>query len=295
MTTELQRIVADWQPEPLDETRIIQPEESRGFARLLDQSDPVGAGGEIPPLWHWFSFTPRHSTAELGDDGHPRAGRFLPPMPNRRRMLGGGRLDVTHPFHVGERYARRTSLDQARVKHGRSGDMIVVRIRHEYTHTDGLVAVEHEDTVYRSQAPGEERHLAPPAVEAVTTPQPHELRLSTNELSLFRFSALTNNAHRIHYDHRYVTSVEGYPDLVVHGPLLALAMLEPSRRADMTVGAFEFRFRAPMFVGSTLVVNAAPQAEEHGQAAVSVTSTEDPTRFAAGTVTFGQSSRQSKR
>lgn len=292
MSTHLQEVVRGWRPERLHETRVVDVESCRGFARLLDQPDPVGPDGEVPALWHWFTFTPRYRTNELGDDGHPRDGRFLPPIPDRRRMLGGGQLELRRPLQVGRRYTRTTSLDRAEVKHGRSGEMVFVRTRHELTDDDGLVAVEHEDVVYRSQPSGEPRPL--PAIRADGTDlsqHPPEVQVPTDPVTLLRFSALTGNAHRIHYDHPYVTGVEQYPGLVVHGPLLALAMLEPARRSGARVRALEFRLRSPMFVGDTVLAATHPQRSGPGQTVASAISKQTGALCATGTVTLGQPDR----
>jgi 3-methylfumaryl-CoA hydratase len=258
MSDVLSRVLADWTPAPVSVTRTIGPAPLEACADLLDEQVQLAPGSPVPALWHWLAFTHSCPQSSLGEDGHPRDGDFLPPFENRRRMMAGGRLEQAVPFAVGSVYRRDSELAGAQVKDGRTGRMLFTTIRHTFVDDAGsTVAVEEEDVVYRQQPAGGPRGL--PSVEPAGAPW-HEPRGSRGRLSfpsdprlLFRFSALTYNAHRIHYDVPYTVGVEGYPGLVVHGPLLALQMLELPRRAGLRARRVEYRLLAPVFAGSGII------------------------------------------
>ncbi|WNV77110.1 MaoC family dehydratase N-terminal domain-containing protein [Geodermatophilus sp. DSM 44513] len=258
--TDLHAALAGWAPEPEETAEVVGPWPAAAFSAVLDLPAPAaGEGDPLPLLWHWFSFlgTPRQSG--LGEDGHPAAGRFLPPVPDRRRMIAGGRVRVRAPILVGERVTRRAELAAVRVTDGRSGPMAFVTTRYTFRRGDrsgdDVLLTEEQDVVYRSQPAGQQRVL--PVGEPDAEPE-HDWRIetATGPELLFRFSALTHNAHRIHYDQPYVTGVEGYPGLVVHGPLLALLLLEvPRRHAGRPVSAFDYRLTSPVFAGATVLTH----------------------------------------
>jgi 3-methylfumaryl-CoA hydratase len=173
-------------------------------------------------------------------------------------MMAGGQLRYLAPLRVGETYTRRSELASAQVKDGRSGRMLFTTLRHVFTGADGAVALtEEEHAVYRQQEPGAPRGLAAPSSGGPGWDEHLGARgrrsLDPDPRALFRFSALTYNTHRIHYDHDYVRDVEGYPDLVVHGPLLALLMLEVPRAAGVVPFGFRYRLLAPAFAGTPVV------------------------------------------
>ena len=242
-----------WVPAAVETSRVVDPWAVEAFAGVIDAARPApGIGDPLPPLWHWFVLTdhPRH--AELGPDGHPTAGRFLPPVPARRRMFAGGRLRQHAPIPVGSRLDCRASLAAVGVKTGRTGEMAFVTTRYELSVDGHPVATEEQDIVYRSEPAGRPRRPTvsrPSAADPPFEPTWH-LRLAVDPVLLFRFSALTYNGHRIHFDRPYATEVEGYPDLVVHGPLLALLALELPRAhaPDRHVSAFTYRLVRPTFV-----------------------------------------------
>ena len=247
-----------WAPSPVQVSRTVLPNPNADFADLLDRHVDASEGAPIPPGWHWFAFTPSCPQHELGEDGHPAKGPFLPPLANRRRMMAGGELRYAAPLRVGESYTRRSELVSAQVKNGRTGRMLFTTVRHVFTRPDGTaVLTEDEHAVYRQQAPGTARGLAAPVGDGPGWEHEFGVRgrrdLDPDPRALFRFSALTYNTHRIHYDHDYVRDVEGYPDLVVHGPLLALLMLEVPRAAGVTPVGFRYRLLTPAFSGTPIV------------------------------------------
>ncbi len=199
----------------------------------------------VPPLWHWLYFLPAARQSQLGTDGHPRRGGFLPPVPLPRRMWAGGQLEFFDALRVGDPAQRTSTIEDVTLKSGRTGDLCFVRVRHELSTARGPALREFHDIVYRPEpAPG-----APaPAHEAAGEGAWQE-RVTPDDVLLFRYSALTFNGHRIHYDRRYVTDVEGYPGLIVHGPLLAtlLAGLGSRQNPQRRVTHFQFRAVKPVF------------------------------------------------
>ena len=208
----------------------------------------VAEGMPLPPLWHWLYFLPRHRQGELGPDGHARRGDFLPPVPLPRRMWAGGELQWHggNPLRVGERVERVSTVESVTRKEGSAGELVFVRVRHEIGNDRGLALTEHHDIVYRGAArPGES---AAPVVP-VGRPAAWDREIVPDPVLLFRYSALTFNGHRIHYDRSYVTGTEGYPGLIVHGPLLATLLLDllHRHRSAAEVSRFEFRALRPLF------------------------------------------------
>ena len=261
----LAEMIAGWTPGPTETVDRVTPWSVAAFSSLLDLPEPAaGEGDPLPPLWHWFAFLDHPRASELGDDGHPDAGHFLPPVPDRRRMFAGGRLEVRGTWRVGEEVTRRAELGPVEVKSGRSGEMAFVTVRSTFSRGDDVLAVENQDIVYRSQSPGEQRAVGVPAEREGPDPvHKATLELTPGPTHLFRYSALTYNTHRIHYDEPYVTGVEGYPGLVVHGPLLAMLLLELPRRSCPVwpVTSFSYRLRRPVFAGQTVVAGASADAE----------------------------------
>ncbi len=249
--------VRGWTPEAVERTDTVHAEPVAALAGLLDQEPPRD---ELPPLWHWAFFLDRAAQRDLGPDGHLRAGRFLPPIPDRRRMYAGGRWSAQLPIRIGDTLTRRSALASITPKTGRTGELLFTTVRHEYVRPDGtLVAVEEQDAVYRSGDPDPVPQAAPAAAPEPTGPW--RIELTADPVLLFRFSALTYNAHRIHYDHAYATQVEGHAGLVVHGPLLALLLAELPRRAGRPVRSLEFRLRAPVYAGQPIAATGGPDTE----------------------------------
>jgi itaconyl-CoA hydratase/mesaconyl-C4 CoA hydratase len=194
------------------------------IAATLTESAPA-AGDPLPPLWQWAFFVQAAPMDGLGKDGHPARGGFLPPAQDRNRMWAGGRVEFRAPLRVGVPAERRSTVADVKEKAGRTGSLLFVTVRHEYWQEGALAISEEQDIVYRQPSPpklaGDQPAPAPEWREAVH-PTP---------MLLFRYSAVTFNGHRIHYDHPYVTEEEGYPGLVVHGPMIATLMVAAFRHA----------------------------------------------------------------
>lgn len=217
------------------------------LSATLDREDAAPEPGTVlPALWHWLYFTPLARQSEIGEDGHAKRGGFLPPVPLPRRMWAGGRLEFLQPLRVGESVTRVSTIKDVTVKQGRSGALVFVCVQHEFSNAQGLALREEHDIVYRD-AP------QPGAAAPEPTPAPRDEQFAReivpDPVLLFRYSALTFNGHRIHYDRSYVTGVEGYPGLVVHGPLIATLLLDLLRRnlPDATVKRFSFKVVRPTF------------------------------------------------
>jgi len=215
----------------------------RALAATLDRDldTPASSGAALPPLWHWLYFLPRAPQREIGSDGHPRLGGFLPPAPLPRRMWAGGRLQWHAPLRVGDALARSTRIESVTHKSGRSGDLVFLLLRHEVRAGGVLVLTEEQDIVYRAPAQPSDPVPAPQAAPADAV---WSREIVPDPVLLFRFSALTFNAHRIHYDRPYATGAEGYPGLVVHGPLLATLLADLARRERPEARVTGFSFRA---------------------------------------------------
>jgi 3-methylfumaryl-CoA hydratase len=237
---------------------IVTAAPAAALAATLDRDDaPPRTGDILPPLWHWLYFLPAHRQSALGPDGHAARGGFLPPVDLPRRMWAGGRLEFHHPLRVGEAVDRVSRIVDVTLKQGRTGPLVFVLVRHEISNPLGLAVTEEHDIVYRGHpAVGEP---APAPVAALPDPA-WQRTIRPDDVLLFRYSALTFNGHRIHYDRRYATEVEGYPGLIVHGPLIATLLLDLLRRSqpDSTVARFRFRAVSPVFDTAPLVVCGKP-------------------------------------
>ncbi len=205
--------------------------------------EPAPAPGDpLPELWHWAFFQDAVEHSGLGGDGHPARGGFLPPADNRNRMWAGGRLEFIHPLRVDAQVSRRSTILNVQEKHGRTGSLLFVTVQHEYVQDGQRALIEEQDIVYREPSP--------PKLGG-TEPMPQgdwHLHVQPSPTLLFRYSAVTFNGHRIHYDWPYVTETEGYPGLVVHGPLIATLNVQAFVRANpqLTVRRFSFRGVRPL-------------------------------------------------
>ncbi len=210
-----------------------------------DEPEPL-AGSELPLAWHWMFFAPVARHNDIGPDGHPKRGGFLPPVPLPRRMWAGGRLTFDHALRVGDDIERTSRVTDVAAKQGRTGQMVFVTVEHEISNADGVAISEEHDIVYRDNPkPNEPQSTPRKAPDNETFCRD----IDADPVMLFRYSALTFNGHRIHYDRTYVTEVEGYPGLIVHGPLTATLLVELLRDnlPHVQVRSFSFRAIRPLF------------------------------------------------
>ncbi len=241
----------------------IHPTPVLALAATLDHPAAACApGSALPLLWHWLYFLPLHRQSDIGPDGHAKRGGFMPPVPLPRRMWAGSQFDFRSPLRVGDQVARTSTIDDVTLKDGRTGPLVFVKVRHEWrcNGAAGPALVEFHDIVYRAaQRPDD---VAPPPVRAADGAA-WQQAIGADEVLLFRYSALTFNGHRIHYDRKYATEVEGYPGLVVHGPLIATLLLDLLRRQmpGADVASFGFKAVRPSFDGHPVKVNGAPGAD----------------------------------
>ena len=240
-----------WQERSETMSDVITAAPLRALSATLDRDDPVPEDGSaVPALWHWLYFLPHARQSEIGPDGHPRRGGFLPPVPLPRRMWAGGRLrwETDNPLRVGQEVQRVSTIRSVQHKTGRSGELLFVLVEHRFSNQDGLALTEEHDIVYRAAArPGDP--VPPPQQPPLAGQAAWSRTIVPDDVLLFRYSALTFNGHRIHYDRRYVTQVEGYPGLIVHGPLIATLLLDLLRRQlpGARVVAFDFKALRPTF------------------------------------------------
>ncbi len=230
------------------------------LAATLDVDDmQPAADAPLPPGWHWLYFLDTAPQSQLGEDGHPRRGGFLPPVALPRRMWAGGRFEFRQPLRAGETIRRDSEIASIVPKHGRSGDMVFVTVRHTVSGENGVAVIEDHDIVYREAAAAD---AAPPHREPAPAHAQWQRAIVSDPVLLFRFSALTFNGHRIHYDLDYATRTEHYPGLVIHGPLQTLLLLDLCRQhaPHRTLTHFDYRARAPLFHPQTFTVNGTPSA-----------------------------------
>jgi 3-methylfumaryl-CoA hydratase len=233
-----------------EQTSTLPAEHAQMLAATLDVSfDPAWP---LSLLWHWAYFNSVVGTAELGPDGHPRReSPLLVDFP--RRMWVGGEVRSEGPLHADTASVRRTRLLNHARKQGSSGDLLVVTLEHTVEQDHRTVIVERQDVIYR-QAGG----VTPPPGPAVEPPPAQGWRetLVPTTTLLFRFSAVTFNGHRIHYDHDYATGSEHYPGLVVHGPLTAMVLAQSAtRHLGRPLQSFAYRASSPLFVDQPVYVD----------------------------------------
>lgn len=227
------------------------------LSATLDRSDPKPErGDELPPGWHWLYFLDLAKASELGADGHPRRGGFLPPVALPHRMWAGGRVEFLRPLRIGDAVLRKSEIVNIEPKQGRSGELVFVTVRHTVSVDDNAAIREEHDIVYREAArPGD----PPPPVKPAPRQAAWQRSLIGDPVLLFRYSALIFNAHRIHYDLDYVRDEEHYPGLIVHGPLQTTLLLDLCRRHEpRPVRKIDYRALYPVFHTERFTVNGTP-------------------------------------
>ncbi|WP_409181262.1 MaoC family dehydratase N-terminal domain-containing protein [Amycolatopsis sp. VS8301801F10] len=259
-----------WEPHALVGEEVVEPGPVASLAALFDDGLPAPREGDaLPPLWHWVALPRWPVSSRLGLDGHPVRGGFLPPVDLPRRMFAGGEVVVHRAPRVGETVRRRSIVDSVAEKSGRSGKLVLVQVRTELSGMDGTPYLEErQDLLHREAGPSS----APAVPETAAALEPvgspfrrtdgQTWEFATDPTLLMRFSAATANAHRIHYDWPYATRVEGYPGLVVHGPLMSLALAEVLRLDSPAsrVRRISHRNHAPLFCGQPAQLRASPGA-----------------------------------
>ena len=230
------------------------------LAATFDRDDPpLVEGDAIPPGWHWYYFPEAVKLSETGPDGHAAKGGFMPAVPLPRRMWAGVKMSFERPLLVGQAVRRVSTITDVTPKDGRSGPLCFVTVRHEVFGPEGLATTEDHDTVYRGAAPTVSAS-APPRADKAPTGTVWLREIRPDPVLLFRYSALTMNSHRIHYDRDYVTGVEGYPGLLVHGNLIATLLLDLFRRAHPAarVETFTVRALSPLYDDAPFTLTGAP-------------------------------------
>jgi 3-methylfumaryl-CoA hydratase len=255
----------DWVGKTETATDTLHSRQLASLAATLDRDELDPQPGDlVPPAGHWIYFTPRPKASEIGPDGHAKRGGFLPPVDLPRRMWAGGRMRWPGALRVGDAVTRTSTIAEVNHKPGKSGELVFVLVKHTIAGPDGVCVEEEHDIVFRS-APDPD---APsPLAKAAPTDAIWSRIIEPNPVLLFRYSALTFNGHRIHYDLAYVTEEEGYPGLIVHGPLIATLLMDlcwreqPERR----LVRFDYRAMSPLFHIAPFTVNG--RLDDHGKTA----------------------------
>ena len=247
MQNDSQQQFSGWIGKTQSASSILTIGPMEGLAATLDRnSTAFSIGDALPPLWHWLYFLETSKKSELAEDGHPHRGDFLPPIDLPRRMWAGSRLNFIRPLLAGETIKRSSTIQSIKLKQGRSGSLGFVCVAHELSDSSGVLLIEEHDIVYRGMPTGTVSAQSP-----LKAGEDHDFArtVTPDPVLLFRYSALTFNGHRIHYDRAYAKDVESYPGLVVHGPLLATFLLElfADNYPEATLASFSFKAIKPVF------------------------------------------------
>ena len=241
----------DWVGRSQTVTDVLEPARSNALDVALGGEGNLRAGDVMPLLHHWLYFWDVKPPVGLGADGHPAKGGFLPPVPLPRRMWAGGRLTFHRPLLLGDRVSKTSTITAVTEKTGRSGTLVFVTVRHELDAGAGVAITEEQDLVYRDPAAG----MLPAPVAGPAPAAAWAETIDPDTVLLFRYSALTMNGHRIHYDRPYAMDEECYPALVVHGPLQATLLASlAARNLAAPITGFDFRGQQPAFDGAPLHV-----------------------------------------
>lgn len=238
-----------------ESTDALDPARATAFCATLGLDPTILEQGNLPPFWHYLYFWEARPADALGRDGHPKTGDFIPDLGLPRRMWAGGDLRFLHPLKLAQPATRKSHIADVRQKTGRSGPFALVEVAHEFWQGDTLCVRERQDLIYRKESVAGAPAPTPPKARVDET---QSRTVSFSSTLLFRYSALTFNGHRIHYDRDYCTAVEGYPGLVVHGPLLAQMLIHLAMETIGSITSFKFRATAPLFDFETATLCAAP-------------------------------------
>jgi 3-methylfumaryl-CoA hydratase len=270
---------ADWAGRQETQTDVLEPTRTNALKAALGETTALVPGDPLPLLHHWLYFWDVRPPAGLGTDGHPARGGFLPPVPLPRRMWAGGRVAFLKPLIVGELVTRTSTISKVETKNGKSGTLVFVTVEHQLAGTRGVAVIEMQDIVYRAASSALQR--APTADPRPNAAWQHDV--VPDPVLLFRYSALTMNGHRIHYDRPYAMNEETYPALVVQGPLQATLLANLAmQNLKSPITGFEFRGHSPAFEGAMLHVcgeisefGASLWTEQGGHKAMTATATCD--------------------
>lgn len=248
-----------WVGKEKNESDQLDVRHARLMAATLDHPvSEIAEGQPLPPLWHWAYFLEGLPPGELGQDGHPARGAFLPPVPLPNRMWAGGALTFHEPLIIGTTMDKRSHIVSVEGKQGKTGPLVFVKVRHELSRGGKLLVTEDQDIVYTGPRKGGNPEAGQMASSQLAfLPEHAELgslmkRYMPTSTLLFRYSALTFNGHRIHYDADYCREVEGYPDLVVHGPLNATLLANYAQQRGGILTSFHYRGVRPAFLGTEI-------------------------------------------
>lgn len=230
---------------------VLDVAQANRMAVTLDRSPTFQLGDALPPAWHWLYFHDLVKASELGHDGHPKLGLILPPVPLPKRMWASGNFVFYAPLRLGDRVQRTSVIRSITAKEGRSGLLYFVVIEHTLATGGVLNLVEEQTIVYRELASETQISKA----QATTIHADYQQAYAFNSTALFRYSALTFNGHRIHYDVDYCRTVEGYPNLVIHGPLIATLLLDIYVKQQQPLHWFRYRAKSPLFLPHSFTVN----------------------------------------
>jgi hydroxyacyl-ACP dehydratase HTD2-like protein with hotdog domain len=273
--------LADWRPPAVVAEDSMAPGPAAALAAALDE--PPSTSPWLTPLRHWVHFLEWPPTDVLGPDGHPLDGPLMPPIPDRTRMFVGGRLQVLAGLRTGVPACRHSTVLDQQIKSGRSGTMLLLTVRHEIEQDGHIAIVDEQDLMYRS-GPTARAAAASSPDGSPTSDAPWQEVFTAVPIVLFRFSALTANSHRIHYDRPYATEVEGYGDLVVHGPLLAILLARLAERIapERSITSLSYRFARPVLAGQAILLTGRPAGDGAELAVVAA----DGQPSATATVTY---------
>ncbi|WP_167736464.1 MaoC family dehydratase N-terminal domain-containing protein [Nocardioides sp. 1609] len=257
----------NWTGRTTTSSVVLDPDQANRMAVTLDRSPDFDAGDPLPPGWHWLYFHDLVAASALGPDGHPAPGVTMPPVPLERRMWAAGSLTFDHPPCLGDTLTRFSTIASVVAKRGRTGPLFFVTVEH-HLQAKGRSSIREQQTiVYREAELGSSSEAAPQARTDADSSQ----RWVLDSTALFRYSALTFNGHRIHYDVDYARDVEGYRGLVVHGPLLATLLMDLAQVHGGALAAFSYRARSPLFAPAELATNVR---RDSGSSALWATSTD---------------------
>jgi 3-methylfumaryl-CoA hydratase len=243
--------VRDWIGRTTTTTVHLDPAQANHMAATLDRDPGYRSGDRLPPGWHWLYFHDLAKASDLGPEGHPRLGIVMPPVLLPRRVWAGGTLSFRSPLVLGEAVERTSVIRAITAKKGGSGSLCFVTVEHTLR-TEGSVNLVEEQTIVYGELAKEPEHRE---VAAAPTDADYSERYELDSTVLFRYSALTFNGHRIHYDVDYCREVEGYPNLVIHGPLIATLLLDLHAQQGLPLERFTYRARSLLFLPHAFTVN----------------------------------------